>query len=96
MHAVAARSALDRRYRALNLMEIQGRGSIVVRLLVKVKACLLKNSLAHTLEAWRSSRVNVDKHIILADESEMIYIYESAGAECACSLQRMRLQPPDY
>jgi len=68
MHAVAARSALDRRYRALNLMEIQGRGSIVVRLLVKVKACLLKNSLAHTLEAWRSSRVNVDKHIILRDD----------------------------
>jgi len=32
MHAVAARSALDRRYRALNLMEIQGRGSIVVKL----------------------------------------------------------------
>jgi hypothetical protein len=53
------------------LMEIQGRGSIVVRLLVKVKACLLKNSLAHTLEAWRSSRVNVDKHIILGDD---IYI----------------------
>ena len=74
-------------------MEIQGRGSIVVKLLVKVKACLLKNSLAHTLEAWRSSRVNVDKHIILGDD---IYIYESAGAECACSLQRMRLQPPDY
>jgi len=49
-------------------MEIQGRGSIVVRLLVKVKACLLKNSLAHTLEAWRSSRVNVDKHIILGDD----------------------------
>jgi len=71
MHAVAARSALDRRYRSLNLMEIQGRGSIVVRLLVKVKACLLKNSLAHTLEAWRSSRVNVDKHIILGDD---IYI----------------------
>jgi hypothetical protein len=92
MHAVAARSALDRRYRALNLMEIQGRGSIVVRLLVKVKACLLKNSLAHTLEAWRSSRetwINISSW-------EMIYIYESAGAECACSLQRMRLQPPDY
>ena len=83
MHAVAARSALDRRYRALNLMEIQGRGSIVVRLLVKVKACLLKNSLAHTLEAWRSSRetwINISSW-------EMIYIYESAGAECACSLQ---------
>ena len=48
MHAVAVCSALDRPYRALNLMEIQGRGSIVVGLLVKVKACLLKNSLAHT------------------------------------------------
>ena len=48
MHAVAVCSALDRPYRALNLMEIQGRGSIVVGLLVKVKACLLKNSLDHT------------------------------------------------
>jgi len=43
-------------HRACNLMEIQGRGSIVVKLLVKVKACSLKNSLAHTLEAWRSSK----------------------------------------
>ena len=46
MHAVAARSALDRRYRALNLMEIQGRGSIVVRLLVKVKACFFEEQLS--------------------------------------------------
>ena len=57
--------------RERTLMEIQGRWSIVVRLLVKVKARLLKNSLAHTLEAWRSSRVNVDKHIISGDD---IYI----------------------
>ena len=39
--------------RATPVMEIQGRGSIVVRLLVKVNACLLKNSLVHTRSmAW--------------------------------------------
>ena len=58
-----------------------------MRLLVKVKACLLKNSLAHTLEAWHSSRVNESLR------SDDIYIdlprrnTPAASRECPCSLQ---------
>jgi len=64
---------------AHNLMEIQRRGSIVVRLLVKVKACLLKNSLVHTRSmAWFESKRITEK---------WWYIYWSAAAE-------YDLQPP--
>jgi len=60
-------------------MEIQERGSIVVRLLVNVKACLLKNSLAHA------------RSVVLARGKQITekwwYVYLSAAAE-------HDLQPP--